>query len=400
MAGRDPDGTSATIRDLEWRLAVVMDKFGPVPADRVDFALAEDRVVELCEERLTIERAREFGEPLMETYADPRTGRRHERKRGLSNSSIRKGLDAAERVLRDARKRGIVAETPDLKAAAPKAQRPGRSFLEPEQIAAVLAAADAIEAEHRGLTWDDVRIIRSSRASAVALARDLGVSDSLIGKVRRGELWTDRAEPRNRNDVPRRVVVETLILAGPRISEFCGLLGGHVDVAGGRLRIPREATKTDAGERVVPLVPALRERIVEHRMNYPTGPAEPAFPTRTERRSVPTTSVAASSRRSELAPTSCSSRMAGCRLRHDAAHAPAHVRVDPRRDQCPAAPRDVSARPHRRRADAQRLPAGAGHGRRLDRRARGHPRLLAAGGLRRLDGPRSRRQFVSAGLGA
>jgi integrase len=132
----------------------------------------------------------------------------------------------------------------------------------------------------RGLTWDDVRMIRSSGASAVALARELGVSDSLIGKVRRGELWTERAEPRNRNDVPRRVVVETLILAGPRISEFCGLLGGHVDVAGGRLRVPREATKTDAGERVVPLVPALRERIVEHRMNYPTGPAESAFPTR------------------------------------------------------------------------------------------------------------------------
>jgi integrase len=40
------------------------------------------------------------------------------------------------------------------------------------------------------------------------------------------------------------------------------------------------ATKTDAGERVVPLVVALRERIVEHRMNCPTGPAEPAFPTR------------------------------------------------------------------------------------------------------------------------
>jgi integrase len=230
-------------------------------------------VAELCEERLAIVRARELGEPLMETYADPRTGRRYERrKRGLANSSIRKALDAAERVLRDARKRGILAEVPELKAAAPKAERASRSFLEPEQIAAVLAAADAIEAEHRGLTWDDVRMIRSSGASAVALARELGVSDSLIGKVRRGELWTDRAEPRNRNDVPRRVVVETLILAGPRISEFCGLLGGHLDVAGGRLRIPREATKTDAGERVVPLLPSLRERVVEHRMNYATGP--------------------------------------------------------------------------------------------------------------------------------
>jgi integrase len=30
----------------------------------------------------------------------------------------------------------------------------------------------------------------------------------------------------------------------------------------------------------VPLLPALRERIVEHRLDYPTGPANPAFPTR------------------------------------------------------------------------------------------------------------------------
>lgn len=87
----DPDGMSTTIRDLEWRLAVVMDKFGPVAADRVDYALAEDLVAELCEERLAIVRARELGEPLMENYVDPRTGRHHQRrKRGLSNSSIRK----------------------------------------------------------------------------------------------------------------------------------------------------------------------------------------------------------------------------------------------------------------------------------------------------------------------
>lgn len=89
------------------------------------------------------------------------------------SSHIRKGLDAAERVLRDARKRGIVAEVPHLNAAAPKAERLSRSFLEPEQIAAVLTAVDAIEAEHRGLSWDDVRMIRSSGASAVALALEL-----------------------------------------------------------------------------------------------------------------------------------------------------------------------------------------------------------------------------------
>src|SRR3954449_328620 len=50
----DPNGTSATIGDLEWRLKLVMDKFGPVPIDRVDYALADELVEELCEERLAI----------------------------------------------------------------------------------------------------------------------------------------------------------------------------------------------------------------------------------------------------------------------------------------------------------------------------------------------------------
>ena len=52
--------------------------------------------------------------------------------------------------------------------------------------------------------------------------------------------------------MPRRVIVETLVFAGLRISEFCGLDAHHLDVAAGRLRVPRAATKTDAGERVDP----------------------------------------------------------------------------------------------------------------------------------------------------
>ena len=285
----DPDGRSKTIRDLEWRLSVVMDKFGPRPLDRVDFALADELVLELCQERLTIELAREQGAPLMRTVRDPRTGRTYQAsRRGVSNGSIRKALDAAERVLRDARKRGLlVADVPDLKAAAPKAERPRRSFLEIEQITAIQRAADLIEADHRGLTWEKVALIRRSSRSAVALARELGVSDTLVRKVRRGELWNGATGARNRNDVPRRVVVDTLILAGLRVSELCGLNAPHVDIAGARIRVPRSATKTDAGERVVPTVPALRERLAEHRMDYAVGPSRPAFPTRNETRQHP-----------------------------------------------------------------------------------------------------------------
>jgi integrase len=183
--------------------------------------------------------------------------------------------------LRDAKKRGVITgELPDLKSAAPRAERPRRSFLELEQIEALLRAATLAEAAQRGLTWEKVAHIRASDASAVALARELGVSDSLIGKVRRRELWHERAEARNRHDVPRRIVVETLILAGPRISEFCGLSAHHLDLAGGRLRIPRDATKTDAGERQIPLVPVLREHLTDHRLDFPSAGGEPVFPTR------------------------------------------------------------------------------------------------------------------------
>ena len=236
----------------------------------------------------------------MRAGRDSRTGTSYQaRRRALSNGSIRKALDAAERVLRDAKKRGaLIGEVPALKSAAPRVERPRRSFLEAEQIAAVLRAADLIEAERRGLTWESVDLIRSSSRSAVSLARELGVSDTLIRKVRRGELWNGGPAPRSRNDVPRRVVIDTLILGGLRVSELCGLDGPHLDIAGGRLRVPRSATKSDAGERDIPIVPALRQGLTEHRTEYPSGQGELAFPTRNGTRQHPDNVRARFSRRS------------------------------------------------------------------------------------------------------
>lgn len=128
---------------------------------------------------------------------------RRQRRRPLSNASINKHLDVLVRVLKDAQRRGWIGANPaadsDRRLRVP---RPERSFLEPEQVAALLEAAGAGEAEHAGLTWEAVDRIRSSDRSAVALARDLGASDVLVGKVPRGELWRDRPE-RNRNDVAR-----------------------------------------------------------------------------------------------------------------------------------------------------------------------------------------------------
>jgi len=95
------------------------------------------------------------------------------------------------------------------------------------------------------------------------------------------------AGTRNRNDVPRRVIAETLILAGPRVSELCALKVLDVDLPAGRMRIRREATKTDAGEQMVPLLPVLREHLTNHRRDYAGEPTAPAFPTRNGTRQHP-----------------------------------------------------------------------------------------------------------------
>lgn len=285
----DPLGRSKSVRDLEWRLSVVMDRFGPVPIDRIGYPLAEALVTELCEERLAIADAQERGRPLMRTVTNGRTGATYQaRLRGVSNGSIRKALDAAERVLRDAHRRGVLpASPPDLKSAAPRAERVNRSFLQIEQIVAVLQAADDIEAKHRGLTWDAVELIRSSDRSAVALARELRVSDTLVRRVRRGEIWNGSPGPRNRNDIPRRLLVDVLLFAGLRVSEFCGLDVEHVDLQRGRVWVPRAVTKTAAGDRAIPMLPSLRIRLGSSERRHATVLGQPAFPTRNGTRQHP-----------------------------------------------------------------------------------------------------------------
>ena len=51
--------------------------------------------------------------------------------------------------------------------------------------------------------------------------------------------------------------------------------------------IPRETTKTDAGERVIPMLPSLRERLIEPPRSTAVGAGEPAFPTRNGTASTP-----------------------------------------------------------------------------------------------------------------
>ena len=65
-------------------------------------------------------------------------------------------------------------------------------------------------------------------------------------------------------------MLATLIFAGLRISEALHLRWRDIDLAGGRLRVA--GSKTDAGVRWVPLMPALRDELIARKPALRTAP--------------------------------------------------------------------------------------------------------------------------------
>jgi integrase len=124
--------------------------------------------------------------------------------------------------------------------------------------------------------------VESTNVAACRLARELGVSDTTIRKVRRGEILA-----RRRNDVARRTPLLLYILTGARVEEGCGIYGVHLELASHPGRVHIAGTKSDAGDRKLPLLPALREALLAHRADFPFDHREPVLMTRNGRRNTP-----------------------------------------------------------------------------------------------------------------
>jgi integrase len=78
----------------------------------------------------------------------------------------------------------------------------------------------------------------------------------------------------------RRALVATLVYAGLRIGEATALRWEDIDLANGRISV-RDA-KTEAGVRLVDILPALRDELASHRhATADAGPADLVFPTST-----------------------------------------------------------------------------------------------------------------------
>jgi integrase len=91
-------------------------------------------------------------------------------------------------------------------------------------------------------------------------------------------------------------VLATLAFVGLRISELCALDGEDLDFAGRRIHVPPlrkdrdgqlvrvQGIKTEAAERVVPMLPALYDLLIDHKAEFGYGAHDPVFATRNGRR--------------------------------------------------------------------------------------------------------------------
>jgi integrase len=186
--------------------------------------------------------------------------------RPLSDGTINKTIRLLAAILEQAVEYGYLARNPARgRKRLLRESKPSRSYLQPEQVAALLAAAGELDAEAR--------------------SGDTG---------------------------RRRLLLATLTLAGLRISEALDLRWRDANLGARRLRVA--AAKTDAGVRTVDLTPTLAELLSEYRAR--TRHAESGdwvFPTAAGKRDNPRTSAAGSWRRRSSGPMRSSPRTATSR---------------------------------------------------------------------------------------
>ncbi len=152
--------------------------------------------------------------------ADVDRYRAHEIARGkIGPSSINKTLITLSTILETAEERELIARNPARgKRRRVRERKPERTFLDTAiHIGALLDAAGELDAEAQEHPQTEKRL------------------------------------------VPRRAILATLALAGPRIGELCALRWHDVDLAAGRIRVG--AAKTDAGRRDIRLLAALRDEL-------------------------------------------------------------------------------------------------------------------------------------------
>jgi integrase len=226
LEAREPELRERTCVDYRWRLSAhLLPHFAPMPLSAITIEEV-DRY-----RQAKVREARALSEAREQEAAKPQSERRR-LPRPLSNGSINKTIRLLAAILEQAVEYGYLERN---SAAGRKRllreRQSARSYLQPDQVAALLAAAGKLDAEAR---------------------------DGDTGR--------------------RRPLLAVLSLAGLRISEALELRWRDISLGGRKLRVA--ASKTDTGVREVDLTPTLQEVLSEYRTRTRhSGPGELVFPT-------------------------------------------------------------------------------------------------------------------------
>jgi integrase len=207
--------------------------------------------------------------------------------RPLAAGSQRRVIDTLAQVLDDAVEDGHLPTNPARsKRMRIRVPKPSRTFLEQDELAALLDAAgdlDRVEvpATPDGATAQQVAKLAARGVTAPDIAQRLGKSRSTV----HWHLQRLGVKPPTPY-LAHRAMCATLGYAGARVSELCDLRLGQLrlhDPDGARFHIPD--AKTPTGVRTVEISAALVEVLVDHvdrlrRAGLPTGPDAYAFPNR------------------------------------------------------------------------------------------------------------------------
>ena len=278
VIGEQPISAS-TKSDYEWRLGYAQRFFADTPVDEIDRGLSLDFKAHLLAEAREQRKALEAGADLRD--------RRGRKVVPLGPASIKKILDSFAAVLDEAIEDDYRDDNPArgrrMKVRVPK---PKRTFLEMDELAALLDAAADQDAAMRisappgaGQTATAVAGLASKGLAAAQIAKKVGCGKSTVTYHLR-RLGADIG----RGYVGRRALCELLGRAGPRVGELTAMKIGDVrvhDPEGARFRIPD--AKTETGVRMVEMSPALAEVVVAHidrlrRLGLPTGPDDYLLP--------------------------------------------------------------------------------------------------------------------------
>jgi integrase len=269
-----------TEADYRWRLSRhLLPFFAAHRLDQIDGELCLSFKARKLQEATEIREALTAGADLRD--------RRGRRLRPLSPSSIRKLIDTLAAILDDAIEDELIDRNPARgKRMRVRVPKPVRSFLEMDELAAVINAAaeqdrsPAIAVPIRGgASRQRVARLAAAGRRPGAIATELGLAKATVTHHQRA-LGVSGAAPY----AGRRAIVETLGRSGVRVSELCDLRFCDVrlhDREGGRFRI--SDAKTEAGIREVQMSPDLVERFTEHlaklrAAGQPTGLDDYAFP--------------------------------------------------------------------------------------------------------------------------